>query len=235
MAEQLTLGVVVTAALLDSINPCVFGVLIFLIAYMAAVFKSKTKMLIAAFIYITTVYVTYFLLGLGIFTLTYTLELARPFYWAAAFIAIGAGLFEIKDFFWYGRGFSLRIIPGAAERIQKYSKAMKKLETTHPVLSLGAAALLGIFVVFVELPCTGAPYLAVIGLLSAGQYADGIPLLLLYNLIFILPLFVIVGLMYMGKSSKMLEKWRKEHRGLMRLGVGLFLLALGGYMIWSIL
>jgi len=48
-------------------------------------------------------------------------------------------------------------------------------------------------------------------------------------------LFVIVGLMYMGKSSKMLEKWRKEHRGLMRLGVGLFLLALGGYMVWSII
>lgn len=235
MVEQLTLGLLITAALLDSINPCVFGVLIFLIAYMTAVFKSKTKMLIAAFIYITAVYITYFLIGLGIFSLSYTLGLARPFYWFAAFIAIGAGLFEIKDFFWYGKGFSLQMIPGAAERIKKYSESMKRLETKRPLLSLVVAALLGIFVVFVELPCTGAPYLAVIGLLSAGQYAQGIPLLLLYNLVFILPLFVIVGLMYMGKSSKMLEKWRKEHRGLMRLGIGLFLLALGVYMIWSII
>ena len=44
MVEQLTLGIVVAAALADSINPCVFGVLIFLLAYMVTVFKNKLKM-----------------------------------------------------------------------------------------------------------------------------------------------------------------------------------------------
>ncbi|HIJ11599.1 TPA: hypothetical protein HA278_06075, partial [Candidatus Woesearchaeota archaeon] len=62
----------------------------------------------------------------------------------------------------------------------------------------------------------------------------GIPLLLLYNLIFVLPLFVIIGIAYFGKSSKKLEKWRKEQRGLMRLATGLFLIALGIFMIWYI-
>jgi len=127
------------------------------------------------------------------------------------------------------------MIPGGADRIKKYSKLMQTLETKHPFLSLAVAGLLGILVVFVELPCTGAPYLAVLGLLSQGDYSSGIPLLLLYNLIFILPLFVIVGLTYFGKTSKTMEKWRKENRGLMRLGIGIFLLALGGYMIWSII
>ena len=127
------------------------------------------------------------------------------------------------------------MIPGGAERIKKYSELMKRMEAKHPFLGLPIAALLGVFVVFVELPCTGAPYLAVIGLISAGEYAAGVPLLLLYNLIFILPLFVIIALVYTGKTSRTLEKWRKEHRGLMRLGIGLFLLALGCYMIWSII
>jgi len=175
------------------------------------------------------------LIGLGIFSVAYTTGLSTQFYWFAAIIAIGAGLFEIKDYFWYGKGFSLQMIPGGAERIKKYSELMKKMEAKHPFLGLAIAALLGIFVVFVELPCTGAPYLVVLGLISVGDYAAGVPLLLLYNLIFILPLFVIITLVYMGKTSRTLEKWRKEHRGLMRLGVGLFLLALGGYMVWSII
>jgi cytochrome c biogenesis protein CcdA len=235
MVEQVTLGIIIAAALADSINPCVFGVLIFLLAYMTRVFKNTTRMLIAGLTYITTVYLTYFLIGVGIFTLAYTAGLARPFYWFAASVAIIAGLFEVKDYFWYGKGFSLQMLPGAAERIKKYSNTMERMETVHPLLSLAVAAFLGIFVVFVELPCTGAPYLAILGMLSTGQYAQGILLLLLYNLVFILPLFVIIGFVYFGFTSKMLEKGRKEHRGVMRLGIGLFLLALGAYMIWAII
>ena len=236
MAEQLTLGILIVAALADSINPCVFGVLIFLLAYMTAIFKNKLKMLAAGLIYIFSVYVTYLLIGLGIFTLTkYTAGLAIPFYWFAALIAIGAGLVEIKDFFWYGKGFSLQIIPGGAERIKRYAELMRKMESKHILLSFAVAVFLGIFVVFIELPCTGAPYLVVLGLLTAGNYSDGIPLLLLYNLIFIMPLFVIIGLVYFGKTSRTMEKWRKEHKGLMRLGVGLFLIALGAYMLWSVI
>src|SRR3990167_11414567 len=155
MVQELTLGLIVTAALADSINPCVFGVLIFLLAYMTKVFKNKTRMLIAGLIYVTAVYLTYFLIGMGIFTLAYTAGLAKPFYRFAASVAIIAGLFEIKDYFWYGKGFSLQMIPGAAERIKKYSIAMERMETVHPMLSLAVAAFLGIFVVFVELPCTG--------------------------------------------------------------------------------
>ncbi len=234
MAE-VTLGLVIAAAAADSINPCVFGVLIFLLAYMTKVFKSKKRMLLAGLIYVATVYVTYFLIGMGLFTLAYTAGIAKPFYRVAAGIAILAGLLEIKDYFWYGKGFSLQILPGGAERIKHYSKALAKMETVHPVLSLLVAVVLGVFVVLVELPCTGAPYLAILGMLSTGDYADGIPLLLLYNFIFILPLFVIIGLVYVGNTSKNMEKWRKENRGLMRLGIGLFLLALGGYMIWAII
>ncbi len=235
MPEQVSLGILIAAALADSINPCVFGVLIFLLAYMTRVFKNKTRMLIAGLVYITAVYVTYFLIGMGIFTLAYTAGIAKPFYRFAAVVAILAGLLEIKDYFWYGRGFTLQMVPGASDRIKMYSRAMEKMETKHPVLSLLVAALLGVFVVFVELPCTGAPYLAILGMLSTGNYAEGVPLLLLYNLVFILPLFIIVGLVYAGHTSKEMEKWRKEHRGLMRLGIGLFLLALGLYMIWAVI
>ena len=93
MVEQLTLGIIIAAALADSINPCVFGVLIFLLAYMTAVFRNKIRMLAAGLIYIATVYATYFLLGMSIFTVAYTAGFSRPFYWLPATIAKIAGAF----------------------------------------------------------------------------------------------------------------------------------------------
>jgi cytochrome c biogenesis protein CcdA len=231
---DISLGVLVIAALADSINPCVFGVLIFLVAYMTKVFKSKHRMLVGSAVYISSVYVTYFLLGLGILKFVQSVDVAIAFYWFAAFVAIIAGLLEIKDFFWYGKGVTLQIMPGGAKRLKMYTSQLAKMEKKHPALSLLVAVFLGFFVVLIELPCTGAPYFAILGLLSQGNFAAAVPMLLLYNLIFILPLFVIVGIMYAGTSVQSMKKWREEHRGLMRLGVGIFLLALGLYMLYTV-
>ena len=88
MVEQLTLGVVIVAALLDSINPCVFGVLIFLIAFMTKVFKSPRKMLVGGLFYTAVVYLTYFFIGLGILKFTVSLGLSISVYWIAAIIAL---------------------------------------------------------------------------------------------------------------------------------------------------
>ena len=235
MIEGLTIPILVGAALLDSINPCVFGVLIFLIAFMTKIFKSPGKMLIGGLLYTAVVYVSYFLIGLGFLKFTVSFGFSVAVYWIAAVIAILAGLVEIKDFFWYGRGFSLQMIPGAAQRIKLITKKIEKINKRSIWMSYLAAGLLGVFVVLVELPCTGAPYLAVLAIIGQGNYSSGIPLLLLYNLIFILPLFVIIGVSYFGKSSKVLEKWRQKHKGTMRLAVGIFLLSLGGYMLYTVI
>jgi cytochrome c biogenesis protein CcdA len=232
--QELTLPLVIGAAAIDSVNPCVFGVLIFLIAFMTKMFKSANKMLVFGLMYSAVVYLTYLLLGFGILKIAIGTGFATTFYWIAALIAIFAGLLEIKDYFWYGKGPSLQIIPGGGDRIRYYTSKIESMEQRHPALLILTTALLGVFVVLVELPCTGAPYLAILGLLSKGAFATAVPLLLLYNLIFIVPLFVIIGIAYFGTSSEALEEWRKEHRGLMRLGIGIFLLLLGFYMIYSL-
>lgn len=232
--QNLTIPIIIAAALLDSINPCVFGVLIFLIAFMTRIFKSPNKMLVFGLLYTAIVYLTYLALGFGILKVTVDAGISGIFYWIAALVAITAGLLEIKDFFWYGKGFSLQMIPGAAQRIKMYTRRIENMEKKSPLMLMATTAILGVFVVLVELPCTGAPYLAILGLLSKGSYAAAVPLLLLYNLVFILPLFVIIGIAYFGASSNTLENWRRRHKGLMRLVVGLFLLALGFYMLYSL-
>jgi cytochrome c biogenesis protein CcdA len=232
-ADNVTLGIVIAAALADSINPCVFGVLIFLLAFMTKMFKNRNQMLLGGLFYAAVVYVAYLGLGFGIIHVAVSLEIASLFYWIIAIIAILAGLLEIKDFFWYGKGFSLQMIPGGASRLKFYTKRIEQFQSKHPFAAYILIGLLGVFVVLVELPCTGAPYFAVLALLAAGDYSTAVPLLLLYNLVFILPLFFIIALAYFGKGQA-LERWRLKHRGIMRLGIGLFLIALGIYMINSV-
>ncbi|MBI1969044.1 hypothetical protein HYS49_03980 [Candidatus Woesearchaeota archaeon] len=234
LPESLTLPIIIGAALVDSINPCVFGVLIFLIAFMTKVYKKPGRMLLGGAFYTMVVYVTYFLLGLGILRFTVSFGLSLIVYWFAALIAIGAGLLEIKDFFWYGKGPTLQLLPGAAERLKKYTRKIERLQEHNGWFTYVAAGLLGVFVVIVELPCTGAPYLAILAIIGQANYAQGIPLLLLYNFIFILPLLAIIAASYFGKSSQAMEQWRKKHRGVMRLAIGLFLIALGILMIATV-
>ena len=150
--QSLTIPIIVTAALLDSINPCVFGVLIFLIAFMTRVFKSPNKMLIFGLLYTSVVYLTYLLLGFGILKISVDAGLSSIFYWIAALVAIFAGLLEIKDFFWYGKGFSLQMIPGASQRIKMYTHKIENMEKKSPLMLMMTTALLGVFVVLVELP-----------------------------------------------------------------------------------
>jgi len=97
IGEELTLGILITAAVADSINPCVFGVLIFLIAFMNRMFKNKKMMLLGGLLYTAVVYATYLILGFGILKVTVSVGFASIVYTVAATIAIIAGIFEIKD------------------------------------------------------------------------------------------------------------------------------------------
>ena len=234
LLDDLTIWIVIGAALVDSINPCVFGALIFLIAFMTRVFKSRAKMLVGGLLYTAVVYATYLLLGFGILRVTLNTGFAALFYFAAALVALTAGFLEIKDYFWYGKGFSLAMFPGGAERLRYYTQKLASLEKHHTVILMLATALLGVFVVMIELPCTGAPYFAILGLLAQGEYGTAAPLLLLYNFVFVLPLLLMLVIAYLGTSSVRLERWRIAHRGGMRLIVGIFLVALGILMLYSL-
>ncbi|MBI2048387.1 MAG: hypothetical protein HYT30_00450, partial [Parcubacteria group bacterium] len=87
---------------------------------------------------------------------------------------------------------------------------------------------LGALVGVCEFPCTGGPYLLVLGLLhDQNTYLSGLGYLALYNLIFILPLVIILLL---GSNQTLLGKlqlWKKERTGAMRLFGGLAAVALG--------
>jgi len=214
-----TILTVVTTAAIDSINPCAIGVLILMVSVILGSGKSIKHMLLLGGLYVFSVFVVYLLAGFGLLFFLASLPLALTEYLSISvgIIIILAGLLEIKDFFWYGRGFSLAIPVYFSKKLHGLAS-----KTTIP-----GVILLGAFVSAVELPCTGAPYLAIITLLS--QYFDftALMLLILYNIIFVLPLIVILFLVASGKKLQEIKKWKQDTRGVMRLLIGLLLIAMG--------
>lgn len=218
-----TLGLVLTSAAIDSINPCAIGVLILMVSVMLSAKKTTRQMLVLGGLYIFTIFLTYLLAGLG---LLYFLSSVPLFVTEYLSVGVGSlivllGLVEIKDFFWYGRGFSLAIPASFAHKIHKFSQNVTVLGV------IGA----GLFVAGVELPCTGAPYLAIITILSVNFNLTAFLMLVLYNLVFVLPLVVILLLVVSGTKLHLVKAWKQESRGVMRLAAGLLLVALGWLLI----
>lgn len=218
-----TLGLVVGSAAIDSINPCAIGVLILMISVMMGGKKSMGRMLLLGSLYIFAIFLTYLLAGLG---LLYFLASIPLFVTEYLSIIVGSlvilfGLVEIKDYFWYGRGFSLAIPVFFAKKIHNMSQN----------ISVPGVIVTGAFVAGVELPCTGAPYLAIITILSTNFNAAAFLLLVLYNIIFVMPLIVILVMVAYGAKLNMIKEWKQESRGIMRLAIGLLLIGLGWLLI----
>jgi len=224
-AIDLTIPAVITAALIDSINPCAFAVLIFLLTYLVSL-RERRRVLIAGLIYISAVFVVYFLSGLGLFALVQQAGIAGIVATIAAIIAIIAGIINVVDAVRDKAIPTLSIPASQKDRIQDYVT-----QTTLP-----AAFLLGALVSIVELPCTGGVYLAILGMLSSSMtLSAGLPYLLLYNAIFVLPLVVILLVVYAGVSADTLETMRLGGRRWMRGMIGVFLIVLGILMLSGIL
>jgi cytochrome c biogenesis protein CcdA len=218
-----TLGLVIASAAIDSINPCAIGVLILMISVVLSGGGKVGRLLLLGGLYVLSIFVTYLLAGLGLVYFLGSIPLFVTEYLSllVAFLIIIAGLLEVKDFFWYGKGFSLGIPTRFTDEIHRYSKNT----TAFGVVLLGA------FVAAVELPCTGAPYLAIITILSLNFDLTAFLLLVVYNLVFIAPLLFILGLVASGTQLQSIKQWKEDSRGYMRLAIGLLLIGLGWILI----
>ncbi len=216
--KKITIPLVLGAGLVDGINPCAFAVLIFLLTFLLEISSTKKRMVKAGIVYILAVYVTYLLAGMGLLTAIQVSGVSSIIVKAAAVFALLAGLVNVKDYFWYGKGFSLEIPKSKKGIIEGWTRKA----------NIPAAIVLGFLVSMFELPCTGGVYLAILAML-ANTVTKTVALgyLLVYNIMFVLPLVAILILVTKGMKAEHIESWRSAKKNWMRLVLGLFLLALG--------
>ena len=225
--EKLTIPIVMAAAAVDAINPCAFAVLIILMTAALSI-ADKRRALKFGLAFTISIYISYFLMGLGLFSILQATGLSHNFYIFVTILAVIVGLFNIKDYFWYGKGFLMEVPLSWRPTMKKVIKS-----ATSPL----GAFLVGFVVSLFELPCTGGPYIVILGLLAKEvTRTTGIMYLLLYNLVFVSPLIILSLIIYKGLSTtEKLEKIRQGKLRLLHLIAGILMLTIAGIMILSII
>jgi cytochrome c biogenesis protein CcdA len=214
---QLTIPMVLASALIDSINPCAFSVLIFLLITIVAI-ENRRRIMMVGGVYITAVFIFYLLSGAGLFSVVHFSGFSAALSLLGAIVAIVLGLVNVIDVLRNKDEFILGIPASKKDLIERYISTA----------SLPAAFALGILVGIFELPCTGGVYLAILGLMSRNySLMEGLPYLVLYNLVFVMPLVLILVLVAYGISPERTNEWRIRHRRTLRLIVGLAMIAIG--------
>lgn len=224
--KPISLITVAGAAIVDSINPCAIAVLLILLGslFISDEFGRPKKAIKAGFAFIAGIYLIYFLFGMGLFALFGGIigvwgQAASIIKYVVAILAIVIGLLNIKDYFWYGVGIRMEIPT-------RWRPKMKSLlrSVTSPV----GAFFMGFVVSAFELPCTGGPYFFAIGYLADKATTFSIiPILLFYNLIFVLPLIIINLSLYFGVTSlEKAEKWKQRNIRKLHLIAGIIMLLL---------
>jgi len=213
----------IAIAALDAFNPCAFFVLLFLLSLLAHQ-KSRQRMLLIGGIFVATsglMYFAFMAAWLNVFQLLGTLGWITL---AAGLLATVVGLINIKDFFALARGPSLSIPESAKPGI--YRRARAVLQSGSIGTMLGATVLLAVAANFYELLCTAGFPMVYTRLLTLAEPSTTARYawLALYNLVYVLPLLMIV-LAFVGTLSA--PKLSEREGRLLKLLSGTMMLELG--------
>lgn len=222
-------GLTVMIAGLDAFNPCAFFVLFFLLSLLVNVAGRGRMLFIGGlFVFVSgLMYFAFMAAWLNVYEVFGAFGVVTT---VAGMVAITIALFNIKDFFWYGRGVSFSIPESAKPGLFKRMRGLTAA-SGFGALSVGTATL-AVAANTYELVCTlGFPlvYTRILTLndLSTPTYYG---YLVLYNVVYITPLLVIVGaFVAIGQRYKL-----TAYQGrVLKLASGSMMLALGLVLVFA--
>lgn len=215
---KLLLPLVIVAALVDSINPCAFSILLLTIAFLFSLRQVRSSILKIGGFYIAGIFLIYIGIGLGILQVLHIFNTPHFMAKIGASLLILLGSINIINEF----------IPAFPIKLKIPASAHRKMAELMEKGSMPAAFILGGLVGLCEFPCTGGPYLMVLGLLhDSATYAKGLSYLIIYNLIFVLPLVVILFIASDKTILGKVQSWQQKEKGAMRLWGGVIIIILG--------
>lgn len=209
---------IIVAAFVDSINPCAFSVLFITLAFLFSLGHGRSHIIKTGLVYVGGIFLTYILIGLGILKVLTIFNIPNSMAKLGAVAIILFGLINlINEFF------------------PKFPIKLKVPEASHGKIgelitkaTVPAAFILGLLVGMFEFPCTGGPYLLVLGLLhDDASFLIGFAYLVLYNFIFVLPLLIALFVSTDKPILEKLDKIRRMETRRLRVWVSLVVIILG--------
>ncbi|MDD2927775.1 MAG: hypothetical protein PHE30_02880 [Candidatus Omnitrophica bacterium] len=240
------------AGLTDGINPCAFTVIVFFISYLAFQGYRKLELVIVGSFFIFTVFLTYFLIGLGIFNFLYRLEgfwvLTKIFNVSIGVFSLVLGILAIYDLLRFSRtqdaeGQLLQLPKAVKNQIhsvigRRYRKAKEGDGQKRSLLGLARLVLgtliTGFLVSILEAVCTGQLYLPTLAFIlkTTPLKAKALTYLVIYNVMFVIPLFIIFLLALLGVTSSSFSQFVRKHLAGVKLLMAVIFISLGIFLVW---
>jgi len=219
----LTVPTVLASGFADGFNPCAFALLVLFATYTLTLLNAVTangtptlearqRLLGAGSLYVGAVLVTYFIIGLGLFSFLAWLGRDHLVARGASILALVMALWMLKDIFLPGVGPSMMAPSGTHGRMQK---AMQRG-------GLAGMLIAGVLVGICTVPCSGAIYLQIVAVLHAsGGGLTGLALLALYNIAFIVPLLILLFAVSNRRVLGKLGRWNRANSPWIKAGLAL--------------
>jgi cytochrome c-type biogenesis protein len=230
----LTVPTVLVSGVADGFNPCAFALLVLFATYTLTLVNSVTsdgsptlearrRLLGAGSLYVGAVWVTYFVIGLGLLSFLGWLGRDHLVTRVAVIVALVMALWMLKDVLLPGVGPSMMAPAGTHGRMQR---AMERG-------GLAGMLIAGVLVGICTVPCSGAIYLDIVAVLHAsGGGLTGIALLALYNIAFIVPLLALLLAVSDRRVLGRLGRWNRSNSPWIKVGLALAVIAMSfGLMV----
>jgi thiol-disulfide isomerase/thioredoxin len=242
---------IISAGLADGINPCAFTVIVFFISFLSLQGYRKRELIIIGLTFIFAVFITYLAIGLGLFSFFYQLRgfwiISKIFNLTVGILSIILGVLALYDFFKFKRtaqteGLLLQLPQAVKSQIHSliglhYRRTKEeggKASRVH-ILRLALSALIvGFLVSILEAVCTGQVYLPTITFVLKATHLklQALSYLILYNVMFIVPLFIIFLFALLGVTSEQFSRLLKRHLSTIKILMAILFFGLGIFLIW---
>ena len=229
---------VVAAGLLDGVNPCAFAVLVFFISYLAFTGREVRRLLWVGIIFISAIFVTYFLLGIGIFNFLHVLKrfqiIINIIYIATAIVALAFAFYNITDSIKARKGYTKGLTLQLPDRVKRLTHSIIRKHAGSKYILI-VAGFTGFLISLFEFGCTGQIYLPTIVYIlnMPGMKYKALSFLGLYNVMFIIPLlFILVAVTLFEVNTTRIGQIFKKRIYIIKICTGGFFLFLAGYMIY---
>lgn len=222
---------VMGAGLLDGINPCSLAVLVFFISYLAFVGRKRWEILAVGISYTLADFLVYFLIGVGGLSFLLSLKalptLSRILYWLAVIAGLVLAVYNFRDYLKARRGdlsgMDLQLSTKTKQRIHRVIR-----DRMGAGGLIGGAFMVGLITSVLEFACTGQVYLptiAFVSQISSARY-QAYGYLLLYNLMFEVPMIITFVIAFWGVSSKTIAGWAQRSVAGVKLATAVLFLAM---------
>ncbi len=238
---------ILSAGLIDGLNPCAFATLIFFISYLTMVGRKREEILWVGTGFSGAVFLTYLLIGFGILSfvqhLSFLPMFSRIVFLITIAIALMLGIYSLYDYVQLKRGrpsdMKLQLPDFLKKQIHRTIRTRSGDLMTNKERGLTryllVAAVSGVVISILEFTCTGQVYLPTILFVTNIPMlrASAIFYLIFYNVMFIIPLLAIFGVTYWGVTSEQLAFFLQRRMSIIKLLTSLLFFALAGILMMN--